>query len=63
MCIGRLDALKENSVTPHQSLLNKLIKVKESANLKQFLIKQSNPLFKNLVIKQRELNKVKTNVK
>ena len=55
----QLDALKESSVTPDQSLLNKLIQVKDPANLKQLLVEQSNSLFKHLFIKQRELDKVK----
>jgi len=55
----RLEAMKESSVTTDQSLLSKLIQVKEPANLKQLLVKQSNPLFKNLVIKQREFDKLK----
>ena len=51
--------MKDSSVTPDQSLLNTLVQVKDPANLKQLLVEQSNPLFKNLVIKQRELEKVK----
>ena len=59
--VSDFDAVREKSVTPDQSLLNKLDKVVGSSNLKELLIKQSNPFFKNLTIKQRELNKVKTN--
>ena len=55
--------MKESSVSTDQSLLNKLNQVKEPANLKQLLIEQSNPLFKSLTIKQRELDKVKNKMK
>ena len=58
-----LHAVKESSVSTDQSLLNKLNQVKEPANLKQLLIEQSNPLFKSLTIKQRELDKVKNKMK
>ena len=58
-----LHAVKESSVSTDQSLLNELNQVKEPANLKQLLIEQSNPLFKSLTIKQRELDKVKNKMK
>ena len=59
----QLDAVKESSVSTNQSLINKLNQVKEPANLKQLLVEQSIPLFKKLTIKQRELDKVKKQMK
>jgi len=55
--------MKESSVSTDQSLINKLCQVKEPANLKQLLIEQSIPLFKQLTIKQRHLDRVKNQMK